>query len=45
MSDWPETDVLLKRFRDWLDETRAESRAPGASLSPRESNGEAGAAK
>ncbi len=44
MSDWPETDVLLKRFRDWLDETRAESRAPGASLSPRESNGEAGAA-
>ena len=35
MSDWPETDALLERFRTWLDQVREESRAPARSPSPR----------
>src|SRR5271157_497787 len=28
MSDWPESDALLERFRTWLDQVRDESRMP-----------------
>ncbi len=41
MTDWPETDALLERFRSWLGQVREESQAAATNPSPLGSNGEA----
>jgi len=40
MSEWPETDALLERFRTWIDQVREESQTEAADLSPPESDGD-----
>ena len=40
MSDWPESDALLERFRTWLDEVREESRTPARNSSAPASDGD-----
>ncbi len=45
MTDWPETDALLERFRAWLDQVREESRtAPTEALQPQSDGAAEGAA-
>ena len=41
MTDWPETDVLLERFRTWLGQVREESQAVGGEPSQSPSDGAA----
>ena len=40
MTDWPENDALLERFRVWLDEVREESHALATSPPPPGSDGD-----
>jgi molecular chaperone GrpE len=44
MSNWPETDELVGRFRDWLAQVRAESQATPQIQSPQENGDQDGAA-
>jgi molecular chaperone GrpE len=39
MNKWPETDALLDRFRDWLDQVREESRMAATNLPEPQMNG------
>ncbi len=40
MSDWPESDALLERFRTWLDQVRDESQTPARNASAPGSDGD-----
>jgi molecular chaperone GrpE len=42
MTEWPETDELLEKFRAWLDQVRVEGVAPAAALAEPRANGAGG---